>query len=317
MEYRDYYKILGVGREASTEQIKAAYRKLARKYHPDVSKEANAEARFKEVAEAYEVLKDPDKRRAYDRLGSNWRAGQDFRPPPGWEARGGGQDSPFSDFFDSLFGRGSGRRGADPFEQMYRGERRRSTGVGAPGADQQAKVTVTLEEAFSGTTREVTVQSPAQDGRGGISAQPRTLRVKIPAGVQPGQQIRLAGQGGPGLAGGARGDLYLQIELAPHRLFRAEGRDIYLELPIAPWEAALGASVQVPTLAGRVGLTIPAGSQSGRKLRLKERGLPGAPAGDQYVVLKIVTPAADDAAVKKLYEQLRDRSGFDPRAGLS
>lgn len=313
MEYKDYYKTLGLSREASAEQIKAAYRKLARRYHPDVSKEANAEARFKEVNEAYEVLKDPDKRRAYDRLGSNWRAGQDFRPPPGWEGRfshGGAQEGFFSDFFESLFG-GFGRRAETP-EETFRGERRR----GMAGGDQQATVSISLEEAAAGTTREITVQAPATDGRGGISARPRTLRVKIPAGVQPGQQIRLPGQGGPGLGGGRRGDLYLQVEIAPHPLFRIEGRDLYLDLPIAPWEAALGGSVETPTLSGRVGLTIPAGSQSGRKLRLKGRGLPGQPAGDLYVVLKIVTPQADSAALKRLYQELREKSGFDPRRQL-
>jgi len=317
MEYKDYYKILGVARNATPEQIKAAYRKLARKYHPDVSKEPQAEARFKEVNEAYEVLKDPEKRKAYDRLGSNWRAGQEFRPPPGWEAHANrGADSVFSDFFESLFGQRGGRRGADPFEGLFgagaAGERRGSMA----GSDQHTTVTISLEEAYQGTTREITVESPALDGRGGISAKSRALRVKIPAGVQPHQQIRLAGQGGPGLGGGPRGDLYLKVEIAPHPLFRLDGKDVLADLPIAPWEAALGASVQAPTLGGRVDLNIPPGSQSGRKLRLKGRGLPGQPPGDHYVVLKIVTPPADDPALKQLYQQLRDKSGFDPRAGM-
>ncbi len=306
MEYKDYYKILGVPRDATPEQIKAAYRRLARKYHPDVSKEPDAEARFKEVNEAYEVLKEPDKRQAYDRLGSHWRAGQEFRPPPGWE-RAQRADSVFSDFFEALFGQRGGRRAsADPFEGLFGGGERR--GGNTAGADQQATVTVSLEEAYAGTTREVSV--PAADGRGS-----RTLRVKIPAGVQPGQQIRLAGQGSPG-PGGRRGDLYLKVEIAPHPRFRLEGRDVYVDLPIAPWEAALGATVPAPTLAGRVELNVPPGSQSGRKLRLKGRGLPGQPPGDHYVVLKIVTPPADDAALRKLYEQLRDKSRFDPRAGM-
>jgi curved DNA-binding protein len=313
MQYKDYYQILGVARDASPEAIKAAYRKLARKYHPDVSKETGAEARFKEVAEAYEVLKDPDKRAMYDRLGNNWRAGEEFRPPPGWQHTQGGTDSVFSDFFDSLFGgRGFGRRGGNPFNGGFQQERR----ARMPGSDQHASVTISLEEAYRGTTREVTTQAPALDSGGAIRAQPRTLRVKIPAGVQPGQQIRLSGQGGPGLGGGGRGDLYLKIDIAPHPLYRLEGRDVYLELPIAPWEAALGATVQVPTLAGAVGINIPAGSQGGRKLRLKERGLPGNPPGNQYVALKIVTPAATEPDLRKLYEQLRDRSRFDPRAAF-
>jgi len=304
MQYKDYYKILGVGRDADADQIKAAYRKLARKYHPDVSKEADAEARFKEVNEAYEVLRDPDKRGDYDRLGSNWRAGQEFRPPPGWEDRfrqpheGAG----FSDFFESMFG--DFGRGGSPFGQR-----------GAPGADQQAKVTVSLEEAFRGTTREISVRAPTSAG-GGIAQQERVLRVKIPAGVQPGQQIRLAGQGGRGLGGGRAGDLFLEVAIAPHSRFRLEGRDVHLELPIAPWEAALGTRLEAPTLGGAVGLSVPPGSQSGRKLRLKGRGLPGTPPGDQYIELKIVTPPADRPELKTLYEQLRDRSGFDPRAGL-
>lgn len=310
MEYKDYYKILGVARTATPDEIKAAYRKLARKYHPDVSKEASAEARFKEVAEAYEVLKDPQRRSMYDRLGSNWRAGQEFRPPPGWQRQstGGSAESIFSDFFESLFG-GLGRRGANGVPPQDRRSR-------VQGADRQTSVTISLEEAFRGTTREVAVQTPAVDPTGGISAQPRTLRVKIPAGVQPGQQIRLAGQGGPGLGGAGRGDLFIAVEIAPHRLFRTEGRNVTLELPVAPWEAALGASVHVPTLGGAVEIAVPAGSQSGRKLRLKGRGLPGSPPGDQYVVLKIVTPPAENASVRELYEQLRRRSQFDPRAGF-
>lgn len=310
MEYKDYYKILGVARTATPDEIKNAYRKLARKYHPDVSKEAGAEARFKEVAEAYEVLKDPQRRGMYDRLGSNWRAGQEFRPPPGWQRQstGGGGESIFSDFFESLFG-GLGRRGAGGVPPQDRRSR-------VQGADRQTSVTISLEEAFRGTTREVAVQAPAVDPARGISAQPRTLRVKIPAGVQPRQQIRLAGQGGPGLGGAGRGDLFITVEIAPHRLFRTDGRDVSLELPIAPWEAALGASVQVPTLGGTVEIGVPAGSQSGRKLRLKGRGLPGNPPGDQYVVLRIVTPPAESASMRELYEQLRRSSQFDPRAGF-
>ncbi len=296
MEYKDYYKTLGVARDASTEDIKRAYRKLARKYHPDVSKEANAENRFKDVAEAYEVLKDADKRAAYDQLGSNWQAGQGFSPPPDWhggkgfEFRTSGGGAGFSDFFDSLFGRG--------FAGSH-GPQRRS----ARGEDQQARVQITLEDAFHGSTRAVNLSQP-----GGRS---RTLEVRIPKGVRAGQRIRLAGQGSNG------GDLYLEVEFAPHRLYRLEGADLYLDLPITPWEAALGATVKVPTLGGAVELNIPAGSQSGDKLRLRGRGLPTTPTpGDQYVVLKMVTPPAETDAARELYGRLAKELPMDPRRTL-
>jgi curved DNA-binding protein len=296
MEYKDYYKTLGVARDASTEDIKRAYRKLARKYHPDVSKEANAENRFKDVAEAYEVLKDTDKRAAYDQLGSNWQAGQGFSPPPDWhggkgfEFRSGGDGADFSDFFDSLFGRSSAGS---------KGPQRRS----ARGEDQQARVQITLEDAFHGSTRAVNLSQP-----GGRS---RALEVRIPKGVRAGQRIRLAGQGSNG------GDLYLEIEFAPHRLYRLEGADLYLDLPITPWEAALGATVKVPTPGGVVELNIPAGSQSGDKLRLRGRGLPATPTpGDQYVVLKMVTPPAGTDAARELYGRLAKELPMDPRRTL-
>ena len=293
MEYKDYYKILGVARGADADEIKRAYRKLARKYHPDVSKEANAENRFKDVAEAYEVLKDADKRAAYDQLGSNWQAGQGFTPPPGWSAGGEFRGAPggggFSDFFDSLFGRGFG---AEP------GARR-----AAGRDDQHAQIRITLEDAFHGSTR--TVNLSQADGR------TRTLEVRIPKGVRAGQRIRLAGQGGHGA------DLYLEIDFAPHRLYRLEGADLYLDLPVTPWEAALGASVKVPTLGGPVELTIPPGSQSGDRLRLRGRGLPAKPApGDQYVVLKLVTPPARTEAARELYRRLAEEVPLDPRQEL-
>lgn len=293
MEYKDYYKTLGVARDASADDIKRAYRKLARKYHPDVSKEANAENRFKDVAEAYEVLKDADKRAAYDQLGSNWQAGQGFTPPPGWSAGGEFRGAPggggFSDFFDSLFGRGFG---AEP------GARR-----AAGRDDQHAQIRITLEDAFHGSTR--TVNLSQADGR------TRTLEVRIPKGVRAGQRIRLAGQGGHGA------DLYLEIDFAPHRLYRLEGADLYLDLPVTPWEAALGATVKVPTLGGPVELTVPAGSQSGDKLRLRGRGLPAKPApGDQYVVLKLVTPPARTEAARELYRRLAEEVPLDPRQEL-
>jgi curved DNA-binding protein len=299
MKYEDYYKILQVARDASQDDIKRSYRRLARKYHPDVSKEADAEDKFKSLGEAYEVLKDPEKRAAYDQLGSNWKAGQDFTPPPGWEnsfssGRGGARSGgtvDFSDLFEGLFGGGQRGRGAGG-----RAPRR--------GADSQVKVQISLEDAFVGIERLVRLQS--QSGL-------RRLNVKIPAGVVDGQQIRLAGQGQPSRSGGGAGDLFLVIELLPHAMFRCEGKDIHLELPIAPWEAALGATVTVPTLDGSIGLKIPMDSQAGRKLRIKGRGLGD---GDFYAQLQIVVPPASNESVTKLYEQMRDASDFDPRAKL-
>ena len=292
MRFRDYYETLGVARGGSQDDIKRAYRRLARKYHPDVSKESDAEARFKEVGEAYEVLKDPEKRAAYDRFGKDWKHGQEFRPPPGWERQfnfGGGGfsgDSGFSDFFESLFGRG-GFAGA-------RGPMR------ARGGDQNATIEIPLDDAYRGATRNITV--------GG-----RTLNVRIPKGVTEGQRIRLGGQGGGGAGGGPAGDLYLTVTHATHPLFRAEGRDVHLKLPVVPWEAALGATVAVPTLGGKVDLKVPRGSRAGRSLRLKGRGLPGRPNGDQYVTLEIVTPPADSPEAESLYRKMAETMPFDPR----
>ncbi len=315
MDYKDYYKILGVARDASQDEIKRVYRRLARKFHPDVSKEPNAEDRFKEVQEAYEVLKDPEKRAAYDQLGSNWRSGQEFRPPPDWgkgfefSTFGGGvdEDSGFSDFFASLFGSRS------PFGQ--RGPRR-GAGFARSGEDHVAKIQIDLEDAYRGGTQTLEIKSPqlADDGR--VVVQPRTLRVTIPSGVVEGQRIRLAGQGSAGAGGGPAGDLYLEITFRPHRLFQVEGRDVTLTLPVAPWEAALGATVQIPTLAGRVDLRIPPGAKSDQKLRLKGRGLPGTTPGDQYVVLKIVLPPATTPEARALFEKMKQELPFDPREGM-
>jgi curved DNA-binding protein len=255
MEFKDYYKTLGLARDASQDDIKRAYRKLARKYHPDVSKEPNAEARFKEVGEAYEVLKDPEKRKAYDQFGANWKEGQDFRPPPGWEPgfsfSGGGftNEGDFSDFFESLFGQARGRR---------RG------GFRTRGEDQVARINISLEDAYNGATQSISLNVPEQAPDGSVVANTRTLNVRIPKGITEGQRIRLAGQGSPGLGGGPAGDLYLEVGFRPHRHFHADKRDIFLDLPITPWEAALGQTVTVPTLGGSVELRIPAGSQSGR-----------------------------------------------------
>lgn len=333
MEYRDYYQALGVARNATADEVKKAYRRLARKYHPDVSKEPNAEERFKEVQEAYEVLKDPEKRAAYDQLGSDWKQGQQFRPPPDWasgfEFRGGpgggfrggaggagqgpqtgafrfefdGEGQGFSDFFSSLFGGGS--------ESPFAGARR-----ARGGRDHHSRIDIDLEEAFHGGSRTLELKHPEVKADGHVEVSSRTVRVSIPAGVTDGQLIRLAGQGEPAQDGGRAGDLYLEVHIRPHRLFRIDGRDVTLTLPVAPWEAALGATVQTPTLGGPVDLRIPAGSQTEARLRLKGRGLPGQPPGDQYVVLRVILPPANSPAASALYEQMRAELGFDPREGL-
>ena len=315
MEFKDYYKIMGVARDATQDDIKRAYRKLARKYHPDVSKEKDAEARFKEVGEAYEVLKDEEKRAAYDQLGANWQQGQDFRPPPDWntgfEFKGGGftggDSAEFSDFFESLFGRsgfGGGRAGG-------RG------GFHAQGQDRHARVLIDLEDAFTGATRAISLRVPEVDPQGHVVTRERTLNVTIPKGIRAGQHLRLAGQGTPGVGQGPAGDLFLEVEFRPHKLYRVEERDVYLDVPVAPWEAALGAAVKVPTPSGTVEMKIPPGSAAGRKLRLKGRGLPGATPGDFYVVLQIAVPPAETAAAKALYAKMaEDMKSFNPRDKL-
>ena len=320
MEFKDYYTILGVERSASQDEIKRAYRKLARKYHPDVSKESDAEARFKELGEAYEVLKDPEKRAAYDQLGARWKEGQDFNPPPGWdqgfEFHGGGftdaDASQFSDFFESLFGGAAGAR------QGYAGAGYSAGGGGFSmhGEDTHAKVLIDLEDSYNGATKTITLRHTEMGPDGRPQVKPRTLNVKIPKGVHQGQHIRLAGQGAPGVGGGKAGDLYLEIEFKPHSVYRVEGRDVYLDLPLAPWEAALGATVKTPTPSGMVDLKIPAGSSSGKKMRLKGRGIPGKPAGDLYVVLQIALPPADNDEARALYKEMEQKLAFNPRAGL-
>jgi curved DNA-binding protein len=312
VQFKDYYEVMGVARDASADEIKRAYRRLARKYHPDVSKEKDAEARFKEVGEAYEVLRDPEKRAAYDQLGRR-PAGEEFRPPPNWSFESEGEDhagGQHSDFFEQLFGGLGGLRG---------GAGRAGAGRGAfrsRGFDTSAQVEITLEEAFHGATRTLSLQRVELDKDGKPRPRVQQLQVKIPAGVVDGQQIRVASQGEPGTGGEAAGDLFLQLRIAPHRWFRLEGRDVWLDLPVTPWEAALGESVRVPTLAGRVDLKIPKGSQTDRQLRLKERGLPGNPPGDQFVVLKIVAPAADDAAREALYKQMAAAMAMNPRQAM-
>jgi curved DNA-binding protein len=329
MEYRDYYKILGVERAATADQVKTAYRRLARKFHPDVSKEKNAEERFKEVQEAYEVLKDPEKRAAYDQLGNEWKSGEQFRPPPDWGSGfefSGGAERPgrrrhagrasagaggngeytqqdFSDFFSSLFG------GDTPFA---------GAGAGARAArDHHARVDIDLEEAYRGTTRTLELRRPEVKPDGSVELTTHTVRVTIPPGVTEGQLIRLAGQGAPGAGGAAAGDLYLEAHILPHPLYQLDGRDVTITFPVAPWEAALGASVTVPTLGGAVAMQIPPNSQSGQKLRLRGRGLPGAPPGDEYVQLKVILPSPDSPEAKRLYEEMRAKLKFDPRADFA
>jgi len=308
LKYKDYYKILGVARDAGQDEIKRAYRKLARKYHPDVSKEANAEENFKEVGEAYEVLSDPEKRSAYDQLGSNWKAGQEFKPPPGWDGADSfhedlGREGIFSDFFESLFGRGFGA----PHAGIYESRRR---------SDRYARVEIDLEDAYTGATRTITFQLPEVDGQGRLHMRERTLNIKIPKGVKEGQYIRLASQGGAGSKGTASGDLYLEVHFRPHRFYRVDGLDVILAVPIAPWEAALGAKISVPTPAGPVELKIPEGSGSGRKLRLRGRGIPGNPSGDLYVILEIAVPPVNNERARELFKTMERELHFNPRAKL-
>ena len=312
MKFKDYYEVLGVERGASKDDIKRAYRRLARKYHPDVSKEGDAEARFKEMKEAYEVLKDPEKRAAYDQFGENWKAGQDFQPPPGWQREhsfsgaesfaGAGQ---FSDFFESLFGQARG--GGFNFRT---GSRR------AKGEDINAVISIPIEDAYRGASRTITLDVPEADASGAVARRRKTLNVRIPEGITKGKRIRLEKQGGPGFGGSPPGDLYLAVEFEEHPYYRAEGRDIRLELPVTPWEAALGRKVKVPTLGGPVDLKIPAGSSSGKILRLKGRGLPGKPPGDQYVELAVMVPPAEDEKMRELYETLEREHNVNPRAKL-
>lgn len=313
MDYKDYYSILGVVREASAEDIKRAYRKLARKYHPDVSKEVNAKERFQEINEANEVLKDPEKRKAYDQLGSRWKAGQEFNPPPDWEQNSHSYQQEFnpedlagfSDFFTNLFG-----------QQTRRQTHHRRSAFDAPGQDLRSQIVISLEDAYHGSIKNLEIPSIASSPGGQIQQQSRLLKVKIPVGITEGQSIRLAGQGSPGIGQGPAGDLYLEVKFAPHRLFHADGADIYLTLPITPWEAALGTKLSIPTLGGPVEMKIPANSQSGQKLRLKGRGLPAKNLGDQYILLQLITPKAETTAAKEIYEKMAEIMPLNPRSHL-
>ena len=323
MEFRDYYEVMGVARDATQDDIKRAYRKLARKYHPDVSDAENAEEQFKEVGEAYEVLKDPEKRAAYDQLGANWKQGQDFRPPPDWdegfEFSGGGEG--FRGDGYSGYGGMGGEQFSDFFETLFRQRQSRGGFQGRGdthmhGEDRHARISIDLRDSYLGATRSISLHAPELTGDGHVITRDRTLNVKIPKGILDGQKIRLAGQGGPGIGKGKAGDLFLEVDLEAPARYRIDAADVYLELPVAPWEAALGASVKVPIPSGDVDLKIPAGSDQGSKLRLKGKGLPGAQPGDFYVVLDVRLPPADTDEAKALYERMSQEMAFDPRAGL-
>jgi curved DNA-binding protein len=332
MEYKDYYKIMGVERSASADELKKAHRKLARKYHPDVSQEKDAEARFKDLSEAYEVLRDPEKRAAYDQLGAHWKAGQDFRPPPDWNAgsehagrgfdwgfktEGAGQGADFSDFFESLFshgfaappGRHAGARGNG---------RSRRPAFSAKGEDHHAKILIDIEDVYTGATKTLTLRMPQLDPQRHSQEQTHQISFDVPKGIRAGQNIRLSGQGSPGNDGGKPGDLYLEVAFRPRAAgspnYRVDKHDIYLDLPITPWEAALGAEVHAPTPSGTVEVKIPAASSSGRKLRLKGRGIPGNTPGDFYFVLQLVTPPAQTENDKSVYTEMAQQfKSFKPR----
>lgn len=307
MEYKDYYQVLGVKRQATQDEIKRAYRKLARKYHPDISKETHAEEKFKEAGEAYEVLKDPEKRAAYDQLGANWKSGQEFRPPPQWDTGfefSGGESTGFSDFFETLFGQAAGRGRTDRATMHHRGE------------DHTAKILINLEDAYHGAVQNLTLRTPKLDDDGHVRTIEHQLKVKIPKGIKQGQRIRLAGQGGAGGGGAPPGDLYLNIEFKTHPFYRVEGKDVYLDLPIAPWEMVLGAAIQAPTPEGAVQLKIPPNSKPGQKLRLKGKGIPAETKGDLYVVLNIALPDAESEEAKTFYQQMARDFDFNPRAHL-
>ena len=309
MKYKDYYEILGLKRDAGADEIKTAYRRLARKYHPDVSKEKNAEEKFKEMAEAYETLKDPEKRAAYDQLGRH-QSGEEFRPPPDWgqhfaQGQGAFDDIDLSDLFAGLAGRqgrGGGRRADRPM----------------PGSDYEAVVRISFEQAFHGTEVDLELSALEWDPDGGVRRVPHRVKTRIPPGVTDGEKLRVPGKGGKGVNGGPNGDLYLDIEVAAHPLYRVDGQDILVDLPLAPWEAVLGTSVTLPTPGGAVTLKVPAGTRAGQRLRLTGRGMArgkGTP-GHLYAIVRIEVPTVVDDKQKKLYQQLAEASNFDPRPQL-
>ncbi|MFW2571331.1 DnaJ C-terminal domain-containing protein [Legionella sp. 29fVS95] len=306
MEYKDYYQIMGLERSASQEDIKRVYRKLARKYHPDVSKEADAEAKFKELGEAYSVLSDPDKRAKYDQYGQYWKEqqqGQAYRPQSdqgGYYHFNEGNTADFEDFINSIFRERQQQQQASYYDQ---------------GRDVHAKLTISLEDSFNGAEKTLQLQMPVMNNQGFMDYQLRAIKVKIPPGIGNKQQIRLKGQGGKG-AGQQAGDLYIEIHIAPHPWFHLQKKDIHLQVPVTPWEAALGASIKVPTLAGPVNLKIPKLAQAGKQMRLKGRGLPGNPPGDQYVILQIVIPDEENEQLTSLYQQMAGTTKFNPREKL-
>ncbi len=317
MEFKDYYKILGVSKNATADEIKKEYRKLARKYHPDVSKSADAEKKFKEIGEAYEVLKDPEKRKLYDQYGKDWKTGkqqEEFRKqyqqqhgsrgfggPEGFnfgESYGG--EGEFSDFFEMLFGgmRGGGRR-------TRRSARRK-------GEDVNASITIPLSDAFHGATRRLSFTMQSVDAEGRMTSKPLNLNVKIPKGIKNGQKIRLAGQGGQGYGGGEKGDMYIRVEFEKQPYIKVDGADIHIDLPVAPWEAALGHTITIPSPGGNVRLKLPAGSQQGKKLRMKGKGIPSKTPGDLYIIVNIALPPADTEKARKIYEEMKELN-FNPR----
>jgi curved DNA-binding protein len=338
VKYKDYYETLGVDRSASQDDIHNAYRKLARTYHPDVNQSEEAEQKFKEISEAYEVLKDPEKRRKYDTLGANYQEGDEFRPPPGWEAfrdagRGGGgyrqtfsfgdlggegfdffgggsRGGGFSDFFESLFGSAFGGFGGEP------GGATAGPGTwGAKGEDHEAEVSISLEDAYHGGKKTLALEKQETDGAGRVHSRTRNYEVKIPPGINDGERLRLSGQGGSGPAGGKKGDLYLRIRIQPHSTFRVHGPDLETDVPITPSEAVLGAKVSVPIVGGTASITIPPGTQSGKRFRLKGKGLRKQHGrGDLYAVMKIVVPTRPTDDERELYEKLQKRSAFKPRS---
>ncbi|MCC6532697.1 MAG: DnaJ domain-containing protein [Burkholderiales bacterium] len=315
MDFKDYYATLGVAKDATADAIKKAFRKLARKYHPDVSKEADAEARMKEVNEAYTVLSDPEKRAAYDQLGRGYRPGQEFRPPPDWDAgfefSGAGPAGPeaadFSDFFAELFGRMGARGRAHGHAAGFRSR----------GEDHHAKILVELEDVFRGASRQIGLRVPKIDAQGHLSLEQRTLNVQIPKGLREGQIMRLAGQGAAGIGEGPAGDLLLEVHFKPHPRFRVQGQDLYMTLPVAPWEAALGAVVEfaLPDGSG-LKVRIPEGAQSGRQLRVRGKGIPSSPPGDLLLDVQVVVPPATSARAKELYATMARELEFDPRAAI-
>lgn len=320
MDTKDYYKLLGVEKDASADTIKKAFRKMARKYHPDINKESGSEAMFKAVNQAYDVLKDPETRAEYDQIGKAPPRGQGFgdqgfgaygqgRAQPDWDSgfafSGGGPsgDEGFGDFFEAILRRGGGG----------------GTGAGARaahGADSHGRIEITIEDAFKGATRTLSMRAPVVAPDGSVSYQNRSISVHVPKGILEGQHIRLTGQGSPGFNGGPSGDLFLEVAFAAHPVYRAEGRDLYMDLPITPWEAALGGKVVMPTPAGKVDLSIPRNARTGQKLRLKGKGLPGPPAGNIYATLKIVNPNVETAQERALFEKMAKEMPFDPRAKL-